>query len=192
MANIPRYEIKPTHANYDDETIRAVGEFFLECASAEVSLLWILSELQAHPNEATLNGLSAISGTANKIMLEKISASIAIIAPQHHDELERICTKIRKIFDHRNNIAHSTALLGEGAKLIVVPLKLRSPIKLEKKIYHHRQLGEYSDRLRQLVRHLGQRLRAMGLKSTPELSAPTFLEKECSPFPDHPPLEAKR
>lgn len=185
MAEIPQYETVPAHTIYDDDAVRAIGELFLDCAAAEGALAFMLAELQNHPNKATMNGLAVITGMANKVMLEKISTTIAIVAPQHHEELEPICDKIRGIFEHRNNIAHNTTLMGSGKQIVVVPMKLRPPIGLTKVTYHPAQLRGYCDRLRQLVRHLSERMRAIGVVQTKEYTLPTFVDQEC-PMPPAP------
>ena len=189
--DIPKYEIMPTYAKYDPDTIQAVGEFFLESASAETTLLLILNELQAHPHQATINGLQVLVGMANKLMLEKIGVSLLLIAPQHHAELDRICVKIRKIFEHRNAIAHSCGIMGEGARITVTPFKIRTRVRLEQKTYHVKHIREYSENLRQLVRHLSSRITAIGVASTPEFALPAFVDKERPAFPVHPPHEAE-
>jgi hypothetical protein len=111
----------------------------------------------------------------NKLMLEKISTVLSILTPRHHAEFDYICEKIRAIFEHRNNIAHSTALRGSGKRIVVMPLKLRHPVRLQEITYEPSQLRYYAERLDNLVRHLIERGHQIGIVRTREFSVPTLL-----------------
>ena len=187
MTEILADEIKPTHSLYDDDAVRAIGELFLNCASSEAALMFTLNELASYPYPATLNGMALITGMQNKVILEKISAAIAMIAPAEHDELDGVCTRFWAIFEHRNNVAHSSAIFGQGKRIVVYPLKLRPPFQSKKITYTPTQLREYGSKLLNHVRHLTERLRQLGLKRSAELSLPKPLGLAGQQPPDHQP-----
>ncbi len=184
MGNIPTYKIKPVHSLYDDDAVRAIGEFFLACASAEAVLTMLLNRLLSHPTGETINGLAAITGMANKVMLEKISTTLGILAPEHHPEIDKLCEKIRAIFEHRNTIAHSTAVGGAGKKIVVTSLKLRMPPKLVEITYNPVQLRVFTGRLYQIVRHLSERLSQVGVVPSRSLCVPNPLVPVRPQHPD--------
>lgn len=171
MDDIPTYQLTPLHAQYSDNALKSVGEFFLACACAETSLMYLLGKLQCHPNKLTLNSLLVLTGMQNKVMIQKISEAIQVLAPAHHKELDKLCSKIRALFGHRNNLAHNIAILGGGDLIKITVIGLGKTDLT----YNTKQIQGFTERLYQVVRHLNQRLVDIGLSRLELLPLPTQL-----------------
>lgn len=177
--DIPEYDdIKFVHEQYTDEMLQAIGAFFLAASTAECSLMFALDRLQTHPHPGTLNSVASLFGMQNKVLLEKIGVAAMIANPESSKEVEKLCGKIRRVFEHRNNIAHAIAIAGEGERLVVQPMKLSlANPRFEKKTYTLNEITEYTRKLYRLVRHLSDRLNDFGIRRSAKLLRPEDARK---------------
>jgi hypothetical protein len=174
MSNIPSYsDITRTDAAYSTETVEAVGAFFLACATAETALTLTLSTLQCHPNREEITSLFACMGTQNKVLLSKVTQISQVLFRDDYPKIKTICEKIRRIFDHRNDIAHNAALMGSKKTLVVTPLKLDGKGGMTAKKITQAQIWEYTYSLYNLIRHLDVTLVESGLRKSEEYLSPT-------------------
>jgi hypothetical protein len=106
----------------------------------------------------------------NKVMLEKITTTSMAISPSLGIKVGKLATKIRRIFEHRNMIAHNVAILGFGDTIKVSEMKLTETGKGGKEMaYKVADLRQHSDNLYRLVRHVSEVLKAHNVRGVQTL-----------------------
>lgn len=134
--------------NYSDAMVRAIGAFVLGTATAEGVLGHQLARLYSHPNPPAIQSLLFIQDMGLKVKLSNIVIGVALLKPDHLEQVQRACKKIGLIFERRNEICHNSAIMGEGDHLTLTLLKVSQNGKLKRdKTFSTKQIEEFTKHL---------------------------------------------
>ena len=154
--------LKPLRDIYSNEIIEAVGLLFLAASTCESALSFQAARCMLHPNKLTNQSTFAASGMDLKVKLLVIENSVRVIAPDHADRIAKITASVRRLFQHRNNIAHNLSAVDES-KLKVYVHKITSKGPAKAKVYNARQIEDFANLMGARTRQVDDCLNEIGI-----------------------------
>lgn len=118
----PPKPILAIEEHYSDQMLREIGSLFLTAASAECVLSLHVMRLMNYPEPISANSGVPVWGMDTKVKLEKIAAlTVLIFGDERAAPTIKVCHKIRRAFNRRNELAHYSN--GQGPRPDTIELR---------------------------------------------------------------------
>lgn len=153
--------------HYSDNLQKAVGLLFITASNTEAVLGMQVARCLCHPHTLTPQSALSCAGIELKTKLRQIEIATQVAFPNEVSAIKKITSSIRRMFDHRNAIAHN-ANEGPNDTLNVTPLKLGSKGIEKTKPLNAAQITNFARVMHARTRQLDDSLTSIGFVKLPK------------------------
>jgi len=173
-------ELIPLRELYSQDLIEAVGLLFLAASSTEAALSLHAARCISHPNPPSLQTHLSTVGMEAKLKLQTIEYCIQLCARDAFPKIEKITRSIRRLYEHRNYVAHNFSIQRPNhIEVYVLKMARKGPVK--NKLFTAAQLEGYANLFHARVRQLDECLNELGIAHFPRSIGPVPSPQEHRP-----------
>lgn len=155
----------PLDEEFAPEMIHSIGRLFIMSAVTENAITNQLFRLVMHPFQDSGYAALAFVGMDLKVKLKLIKDISFFKAEHQYEEIGKACDKLRRSFDHRNNLAHMTPNPKNPKELFLYSLRPGSDGLIEPpKRMTLNEINEHAEKTHVRLLHLDDLLNKAGIE----------------------------